>query len=122
METLVTTEPWLRVQGLELGYSRRAVTPKALNFSLHQNQITAVLGKNGAGKTTLLRALLSEPVIRAGHIEFFGIPARRFEELAYLPQEPLYPIHLSLVNCLALAFVRELGPWGKTSPSATIRL
>lgn len=64
-------------------------TLPCLNFSLHRNQITALMGFNGAGKSTLLNMLggLTKPT--KGRILIGGIDvSKQLGNVGYLRQEP----------------------------------
>ena len=63
-------------EGLTLGGILRAV-----DLSVHEGEVIALLGRNGAGKTTLLRALAGLLAPTAG-----AVVAN--EPVAYVPQEP----------------------------------
>jgi len=71
-----------------------------IHFEFQRGSINLLVGKNGSGKTTLMRALLREPVVVSGELEFFA-PS----DLAYLPQEPVFPEHLKVRDLLKLAFL-----------------
>ncbi len=103
---------WLRVNQAVLGYSKKPVTPEPLTFELLEPGITVLLGRNGAGKTTLLRSILDPSMIQKGSVEI----APEFRTLAYVPQEPVFPAHLTLRDCLGLAFLPALGWFQKLSP------
>jgi iron complex transport system ATP-binding protein len=102
---------WLRVDQAILGYSKVPVTPEPLSFELSESGITVLLGRNGAGKTTLLRSILDRSLIQKGSVK----TGSAFGNLAYVPQEPVFPSHLNLRDCLALAFLPALGWLGKLS-------
>ncbi len=64
-----------KTHDLAVGYrnGKNTVTLlSALNLTLHQGQLVALLGQNGAGKSTLLRALTSDERPLAGTIEING--------------------------------------------------
>jgi ABC-type cobalamin/Fe3+-siderophores transport system ATPase subunit len=111
METL--EKILLEARGLVLAYDGKVVTPEPLSFDLHKAGITVLLGKNGAGKSSFLKAILGEPVRSAGSLQLFGAPSTHFDRLAYVPQEPLFPPHLYTEDALALAFLPQLGWFGR---------
>lgn len=84
-----------------------------LNFEFKRGKVNLLVGKNGAGKTTLLRALLREPVVKSGKVEF---PPT--ESLSYLPQEPIFPDHLKVRDLLRLAFLGRTDLFGRLPKSA----
>ena len=76
--------PLLDVTGLTAGYGAAPVL-HAIDFSVEEGGVTALLGANGAGKTTTLRAVSG--MIRAqGAISFAGAPilGRATEDIARL--------------------------------------
>ncbi len=108
--------PWLQTQSLVLGYGRHTVTPEPLSLTFAEPGIGVLLGRNGAGKTSFLRAILGEPVIRAGSFQLFGEPALPAGSIGYVDQDPVYPGHLLLEDALKLAFLPQLGWRGRTTP------
>jgi len=76
---------------------------KALDgFSIHveKGDIFALLGPNGAGKTTAMYCLLGLIKPHKGKVEICGeVPypgSPVFEKIAYLPEEPHYPLYLTI--------------------------
>jgi branched-chain amino acid transport system ATP-binding protein len=62
----------LRIRGLSAGYGGMAVL-NAIDLSVQQGEVVALVGSNGAGKTTLLRAI-SQLIPSHGDIAFAGVP------------------------------------------------
>ena len=52
----MTTEPAIRVQGMEKSYKELHVL-RGVDFEVAPGSIFALLGSNGAGKTTIVRIL-----------------------------------------------------------------
>lgn len=75
----MSTEPLLRVTGLEGGYGPGSPAIADVDFSVAAGEIVAVLGPNGGGKTTLFRALLDELPRRRGTVDAAS-------GIAYVPQ------------------------------------
>ncbi len=76
--------PLLEVRGLTAGYGAAPVL-HAMDFTVEEGGVTALLGANGAGKTTTLRAVCG--MIRAqGAATFAGTPilGRATEDIARL--------------------------------------
>jgi branched-chain amino acid transport system ATP-binding protein len=61
----------LIVEGLYTAYDRADVL-SGVSLTVHDGQITCILGANGAGKTTLIRSVLGLTRARAGSIRFGG--------------------------------------------------
>ena len=77
--------------GLSIGYRDRVVG-RALDVSLAQGEVLALLGPNGSGKTTLLKTLLGILAPLAGEALIDGKPiasyaaSERARRIAYVPQ------------------------------------
>ena len=76
---------------LTIGYSDRVVG-RALNVTLAQGEVLALLGPNGGGKTTLLKTLLGlikplagEALINERSLAAYSI-RERARRIAYVPQ------------------------------------
>lgn len=52
-----TTEPFVEVRDLSIGYGERVVQ-KNLNFTINKNDIFFIIGGSGCGKTTLLKSMI----------------------------------------------------------------
>ncbi|MGB1246962.1 MAG: ATP-binding cassette domain-containing protein, partial [Flavobacteriaceae bacterium] len=54
----------LNVENLTIGYlsdrGQKSILADRVNFSIGQNQLTAIIGPNGAGKSTLLNTLAGQ--------------------------------------------------------------
>jgi iron complex transport system ATP-binding protein len=78
-------------RGLSIGYRDRVVG-RALDVSLRQGEVLALLGPNGSGKTTLLKTLLGILAPLAGAALIDGKPiasyaaSERARRIAYVPQ------------------------------------
>jgi zinc transport system ATP-binding protein len=76
------------VRHCSVAYDGRPVL-RDVSLSVQAGQVVAVLGANGSGKSTLVRAVLGLVPSRAGTVELFGVPLRRFshwERVGYVPQ------------------------------------
>ena len=74
--------PVLGTRGLEVGYRKRALFRRGVEFSLripdvdvYGRQIVGILGHNGAGKSTFARTLCGLQAPLAGTVELGGEPA-----------------------------------------------
>jgi ABC-2 type transport system ATP-binding protein len=75
-----TDQPVLRTIGLSKRYGRRLAL-SGLTLDVPRGTVYGFLGPNGAGKTTAINLVLGLIAPTAGHVELFGLDARR-----YLPQ------------------------------------
>lgn len=84
----VPTPPAVAFRQAQLGYRDRAAVT-ALDLSIEQGEVVAVVGPNGSGKSTLVRSVFGLSQLQAGAIEVFGIDRRRFHDwsrVGYVPQ------------------------------------
>ena len=68
----------LEARAIEAGYGRIKVI-RDLDLTVKQGELIVVCGRNGAGKSTLLNALVGNPRISAGTIEWLG---QRIDQLS----------------------------------------
>lgn len=89
-------------------YHARSPIIKNLSFNLDENQIIVLLGPNGAGKSTFLKLCLGflSPTTGAVLIHDTDIkhqtPSWIGHHIAYSPQKPTYPYHLSVRDYILL--------------------
>lgn len=85
--------PALAVEGLRVGYGRRAVFD-GIDLAVRPGELVALMGRNGSGKTTLLRSVMGFHRPAAGRIVIHGREATRLEpaeiarDVGYVPQNP----------------------------------
>jgi branched-chain amino acid transport system ATP-binding protein len=111
-----TSEPLLKIAGIETLYFDRIYALHGLSLQVREKEIFAVLGPNGAGKTTLLKTVagLLKDQPKKGIIEFTG---RRIHRLAperiaslgivYVPEDR------GLFRELTVGENLDLGCWGR---------
>jgi len=111
-----TSEPLLKIAGIETLYFDRIYALHGLSLQVKEKEIFAVLGPNGAGKTTLLKTIagLLKDQPKKGIIEFAG---RRIHRLAperiaslgivYVPEDR------GLFRELTVEENLDLGCWGR---------
>jgi branched-chain amino acid transport system ATP-binding protein len=80
----------LKVEGIEVGYTERAVL-KELSITVEEGEIAAVLGANGAGKSTLLRTISGLMHPRRGSIQFHG------KDISRLPAHEIVRLGISMM-------------------------
>jgi branched-chain amino acid transport system ATP-binding protein len=80
----------LKVDGIEVGYTERAVL-KELTITVKEGEIAAVLGANGAGKSTLLRTISGLMHPRRGSIQFNG------KDIAHTPAHEIVKLGISMM-------------------------
>ncbi len=87
--TTSTTEPTLRVDGVEVVLAGRRVL-NGVSFEVGAGEFTGLIGSNGAGKTTLLRVILGLQRTVAGRVEMPGVTGTRLRRaVGYVPQKTL---------------------------------
>ena len=70
-ETAAGLKPLLTVSGVNTFYGKSHIL-NDVNFTLHDNEIIALLGRNGAGKSTLLKSLIGIAPASSGSIQLSG--------------------------------------------------
>lgn len=68
----MATETLLTLRGVSKAYNAGEPVLEAINLTLHENEIIAVVGNSGSGKTTLLRAIAGLEEIDGGEITLAG--------------------------------------------------
>ena len=94
----------VRISSLVKRYGKRSALA-GVSLDLADGEAFGLVGANGAGKTTLIKCLLDLCGYDAGHIEIFGVPARRPEarrRLAYVPERFMPPHYLRCGEFLKL--------------------
>ncbi len=66
-----TTEPIIRVRGLNVGFGTKSVL-KDLDLDVYPGEVTGFVGGSGQGKSVLTRAILGLIPKQSGNIEVFG--------------------------------------------------
>ena len=109
----------LSVAGLEVDLGGSSVL-RGVDLALGEGQWITVIGPNGAGKTTLLRAVLGAVAYR-GTIEIAGSAARdpiaRARAIAYVPQTPVIPPGVRVIDYVLLGRTPHRGVFGADSPA-----
>lgn len=114
----------VQVEQLKLGWERnRLFNQEPWDFSIPKGSVTAVIGPNGSGKTLLLKGLLGEALFGSGRVILkleegnieVSQKTRSKGRFSYLPQEQPYAPSQLVNEFLRIAFLPELGFWGKPS-------
>ncbi len=101
----------LAIAGLEKTFRspltlQRKPVLRGLDLEVCEGEVFGFLGLNGAGKTTTIRCLIGLARPSAGAVRLFGAdpraPAVR-RRIGYLPENPVFPEHLTPVEVLDLA-------------------
>lgn len=102
------------IKNLSVSYNSHEAL-KDVSFSIVNGDFIALVGPNGAGKTTLIKTIFGLTPLKAGNIEIFDTPARKFTQwskIGYLPQ------HSSTINPLFPATAEEVIQLGLLSHKA----
>ena len=96
--------PAIDIEGLSVRLGAAAVLDR-LDLEVAAGEWLNVVGPNGAGKTTLLRAVLGSAPF-AGAVRVAGLadrrPAARARMLAYVPQTPVIPAGMAVIDYVLL--------------------
>lgn len=99
----------LEIRHLSVGYRRRPVIRSLSAGPLPAGRIIALLGPNGSGKSTLLKALAGllrplEGQVLLGETDITRLsPARRAQQVGYLPQSLPAAAHLRVLESVLVA-------------------
>ncbi len=96
--------PRIVIRDLRVRFGDRQVL-NGVNIDVEHGEWVNIVGPNGAGKTTLLRSLLGAVrylgVVRIDGISGTG-PAERARNVAYVPQSPVIPAAMSVIDFVLL--------------------
>jgi iron complex transport system ATP-binding protein len=105
------------IRGLKVTLGKAAVL-RGLDLEVGTGEWLNVIGPNGSGKTTLLRSLLGA-VSFDGSIEIDGLegsdPMSRARALAYVPQTPVIPPGVPVIDYVLLGRTPHRGIFGADS-------
>lgn len=98
----------LKVNNLEIGYSKSNILAHNLNFSIESGQVWSIVGPNGSGKTTLIKTILGLIKQRQGTInKLEGL------RIGYVPQRSqvdlVFPV--SCLDIILMGSVAVNGPF-----------
>jgi Cu-processing system ATP-binding protein len=93
----------IHIKSLSKTYGSQKVL-RDLNLDIPRGGVTGILGPNACGKTTLVKCLLGQVFPDAGEIWLDGERsdggAFFRQKIGYMPQTPVFPDHLTLLELL----------------------
>jgi iron complex transport system ATP-binding protein len=109
----------LRLTDLSVAYNGKPVV-HGVDVSVPARSWVALIGPNGAGKTTLLRAVAGlvayTGTIEIGGRSTTGMIRRRLSQLvAFLPQRPVLPEGVSVIDYVSIGRTPYIPYWGTES-------
>lgn len=115
----------LSASGLSIGYISKKednVIASAINVSLREGTLTALIGANGIGKSTLLRTIMGIQQPLSGSVTLNGKPLHHYnnkalaQQLSIVLTEILPPSNLTVYELVALGRQPYTNWLGKMSP------
>lgn len=101
----VLSPPAVSVGGLRKSFGRLEVL-KGVDLTVHQGQVTAVVGHNGSGKTTLIKSILGLVKPDAGtirvHEETLNGSSTYRSRIGYMAQSARFPDNLTALDLFAM--------------------
>lgn len=114
MSTKVTGDIAVSLEGVTIGYDKKAPLAKIPSLRIKNGEILAIAGPSGIGKSTLLKTIAGLVPPLAGKIEVCGarVPSKPFRgQLGYIPQRLGLIRHASVFhNVLIGSRARFCGP------------
>ena len=110
----------LKASGLDVQYGERSVL-RGVDFDVPPGKITAIVGANACGKSTLLRALSRLLRPTTGQVLLDGASIHRMppkelaRELGLLPQAPIAPDGISVLDLVGRGRHPHQGLWARWS-------
>jgi iron complex transport system ATP-binding protein len=86
-----------------------------VTLTVGDGEWVGLIGPNGAGKSTLLKAAVGI-VAHQGSVDLSGRDRRAGADIAWMPQRPLMPDEMNVVNYVLLGRTPHLGYLGSESP------
>jgi iron complex transport system ATP-binding protein len=115
----------VRVQGLTIELGNRSIID-SLDLDVDKGAWISIVGPNGAGKTTLVRAIAGMIKPSAGGVEVDGVPTHalgsraRARLLAVVPQSPVIPAGVSVIDYALLGRTPHLPYFGRESEADVV--
>lgn len=95
----------IEILNLTKSFKKKTVL-KNISFTIRGGTITGIAGPNGCGKSTLIKSILNLVLPDSGDIKIDGNlinhSAEYKRKIAYVPQSPRFPQHLSLMQIMEL--------------------
>jgi iron complex transport system ATP-binding protein len=109
----------LRLTAVAVAYNGRRVVD-GVDVTIPARSWVGLIGPNGAGKTTLLRAVAGlvgfSGSIEIGGVATIGMSRRRLSQLvAFLPQRPVLPEGVPVIDYVAIGRTPYIPYWGTES-------
>ncbi|MFY1713569.1 ABC transporter ATP-binding protein [Tritonibacter mobilis] len=110
----------MKASGLDVQYGERSVL-RGVDFDVPPGKITAIVGANACGKSTLLRALSRLLRPTTGQVLLDGASIHRMppkelaRELGLLPQAPIAPDGISVLDLVGRGRHPHHGLWARWS-------
>lgn len=98
----------LSIQNVSFWYREASKIISGLSIDIQDNQIVVLLGANGVGKSTFLKLCLGYLQPTEGEVLIYGNNLRTQphsfigKNIAYTPQSPAYPYHLTVLDYILL--------------------
>lgn len=110
----------LECRGLRAGYGDQEVL-HGIDLDVAEGEFVAVIGPNGSGKSTLLRVVAGTSPATTGEIRVPGDPGgraggkRRSRQVAMVPQNPVIPDGMTVLDYVLLGRTPYIPFWGTES-------
>lgn len=116
----------VEVAGLVKRFGRTTAVD-GVSFSVEGGEVYCLVGPNGAGKTTTLKAVVGLLRPDAGRVSVCGFDVREEREgalrcLAYVPDVPALPPHLTVEEVLRLVRALRGLPWDEGEARRVLEL
>jgi len=96
----------LEVDGVEFSYGAKRIL-NSVYLQCKQGTLVGLLGRNGSGKSTLMKVMISELDTEVKSVRINGTPFRNrmtrgCSAITYLPQGPMIPDYISIIDAFQL--------------------
>lgn len=114
------SDPLFTTHNLSLAYGQRVII-RDVNITIAAQQTTVLIGANGSGKSTLFKGLSRQLKPHSGSVYFCGRPVTELnpkeyaQQVALLPQAPVVPEGLTVIELVARGRHPHRRWWGARS-------